>query len=90
MVPLLTVAKMAAQGIAGYGAQKIVGNIVRNNVVVTTTVQRIVIGSGSFVLGSLAFEQSVHHIDRMIAEVVAQVEEIKQKKKEAEENKTEE
>jgi len=87
MTSLLTVAKLATQAVAGYGASKIVTDIIRNNIAITTPIQRIVMGSGAFVLGSVVFEQSVNHIDRMIAEVASQIEEIKQKKEEN--NKTE-
>lgn len=78
MVPMVTLAKFAAQTVAGMGASKIVTDIIRNNVVVTTTAQRVFVGAGSFVLGSMVFEQSVNHIDRMVNEAVASFKQAKE------------
>jgi|RhiMetStandDraft_4_1073278.scaffolds.fasta_scaffold317376_1 predicted MFS family arabinose efflux permease len=70
MLTALTLAKFAAQTVAGMGASKIVTDIVKNNVTIATTAQKVTVTAGTFVLGSMIFEQSVNHIERLIAEVV--------------------
>ena len=69
MLTALTLGKLAAQTIAGMGASKIVTDIVKNNVTAVTTAQKVTVGAGTFVLGSMIFEQSVNHIERLITEV---------------------
>lgn len=67
----IPMAKLAAQLVAGFGVSKIVADIVKNNVVVTSTVQDVSVKVGGFVLGSMLIEQSSQHIDRQINDVVA-------------------
>jgi hypothetical protein len=70
MFPYLPQAKLAAQIVAGLGVSKIVTDIIKNNVVVTTTLQKVTVGTGSFVLGSMLVDQSAKHIEET-AETVA-------------------
>lgn len=67
----IPMAKLAAQLVAGFGVSKIVADIVKNNVVITSTVQDVSVKVGGFVLGSMLIEQSSQHIDRQINDVVA-------------------
>lgn len=63
--------KLATQIVAGLGVTKIVTDIVKNNVPVTTTAQTVMVKAGSFVLGSMLWEQSANHIERSSNELVA-------------------
>lgn len=67
----LPLAKAAASITAGLGVSKIVTDIVKNNVPITTPVQAITVKVGSFVLGSMLWEQSSNHIERATNEFVA-------------------
>jgi hypothetical protein len=84
MLTALTLAKFAAQTIAGMGASKIVTDIVKNNVTVVTTAQKVTVGAGTFVLGSMIFEQSVNHIERLVAEAVDAFKNVKESTEETE------
>jgi hypothetical protein len=67
----LPVAKLAAQLVTGLGVSKIVAGIVKNNVAIVTTAEKVMVHAGSAVLGSMLVEQSSNHIERMTNEVVA-------------------
>jgi len=64
----LPAAKLATQLVAGIGVGKIVSGIIKNNVPVITTVEKVVVGTGSFVLGSMLVEQTSNHIEKMTNE----------------------
>ena len=65
----LPAAKLATQFVAGVGVGKIVAGIIKNNVPVITTVEKVVVGTGSFVLGSMLVEQTSNHIEKMTNEL---------------------
>jgi len=44
------------------GVQKVVGDIIRNNTVVVSTADKILVSAGSLVLGSMIGEQAQKHI----------------------------
>ena len=67
----LPVAKLATQVVAGLGISKIVGDIVRNNVTVVTTVEKVMVHAGSGVLGSMLVQQSTNHIEQVVTDLVA-------------------
>lgn len=71
MLGSLPLVKLAAQVTAGLGVSKIVTDIVRNNVAITTTVQAVTVKAGAFVLGSMLVEQSSNHIERAVDDVAA-------------------
>ena len=71
MFAYLPQAKLAAQLVAGLGVSKIVNDIVRNNVPIVNTVQLITVKTGGFVLGSMLWEQSSNHIERIANDLVA-------------------
>ena len=70
MFPYLPQAKLAAQIVAGLGVSKIVSDIIRNNVIVVTTFQKVTVSTGGFVLGSMLMDQSAKHIEEQIDTVV--------------------
>lgn len=84
MLTALTLAKFTAQTIAGMGASKIVTDIVKNNVTIATTAQKVTVTAGTFVLGSMIFEQSVNHIERLITEVTDSIKSTKESTEETE------
>lgn len=71
MLEFIPTAKLATQIVAGLGVSKILGDIIQNNVTITTNVQAISVKVSSYVLGSLLVEQSSNHIERTTNEIVA-------------------
>lgn len=67
----LPLVKAATQIAAGLGVSKIVTDIVQNNVVIATPMQNITVKIGTFVLGSMLWEQSTEHIERQTNNLVA-------------------
>lgn len=57
-------AKLGAQVVAGMGVSKIVGGIVKNNVAIVTTADKVLIHAGTFVLGSIAWDQASKHVEQ--------------------------
>jgi hypothetical protein len=74
----LPMAKLAVQAVSGFGVSKILGDVVKNNVTILTPAQAVSVKVGSFVLGSILWEQSSNHIERMTDDLVKLV----QKRKE--------
>jgi len=74
MYTYLPYAKLGAQIVAGLGVGKIVGDIIRNNVVVVTTFQKVTVTTGSFVLGSMLVDQSTRHVEKTVDDLVNWVE----------------
>ena len=66
MFSYLPQAKLATQIVAGLGVTKIVNDIIKNNVVVVTTFQKVTVSAGSFVLGSMLMDQSTKHIEEQV------------------------
>lgn len=67
----LPAAKMVTQIVAGLGVSKIVTGIVKNNVVITTTAQKVLVSTGSAVLGSMLVEQASNHVEKVADEVAS-------------------
>jgi len=67
----LPLVKAATQIAAGMGVSKIVTDVVQNNVTAVTPIQGITVKVGSFVLGSMLWEQSSNHIERQANHLVA-------------------
>jgi hypothetical protein len=70
MSSYLPVAKLAAQLVAGLGVSKIVAGIVKNNVLIATTAEKVMVNAGSAVLGSMLVQQSSNHIEQVTNDVV--------------------
>ena len=73
LVPIPAI-KLGLQVVSGLGVSKILGDVVKNNVVITTTTQKVLVGTGSFVLGSMLWEQSSNHIERAVKDAVTWME----------------
>jgi hypothetical protein len=71
MFAYLPLIKAVTQIAAGVGVSKIVEDIVKNNVTISTTAQAVVVKAGSLVLGSMLWEQSSNHIERQTDNFVA-------------------
>jgi hypothetical protein len=84
MFPYLPQVKLATQIVAGLGVSKIVNDIIKNNVAITTTVQAVTVKAGGFVIGSMLWEQSSNHIERMANDVATWFENKNDKDKDTE------
>lgn len=73
----LPLIKLATQLTAGMGASKILGDIIRNNVAVTTPAQALCVKVGGFVLGSMLVEQTSNHIEAQVSNAAQLYEKIK-------------
>ena len=69
-IPLV---KAVTQVAAGMGVSKIVTDIVQNNVSIATPVQAATVKIGSFVLGSMLWEQSSQHIERQSEQLIGMI-----------------
>jgi hypothetical protein len=57
--------KGAVHIVGALGVQKVVGDIIKNNTVVVSTADRILVSTGSLVLGSMIGEQATRHISHV-------------------------
>lgn len=73
----LPLIKLGAQLVAGLGVTKIVSGIVKNNVPIVTTAEKVMVNAGSFVLGSMLVQQSSKHVEETINEAVSWFEKAK-------------
>ena len=87
MFPYLPAAKLATQVIAGMGVSKILGDIIKNNVVIATKTQAVTVKVGTFVLGSMLWDQTSNHIEKAANDVTAFVTKLKDNNEEPEEKK---
>jgi hypothetical protein len=62
----LLFARLATQLVAGMGVSKILGDIIKNNVVIVTPMETVAVKVGSLVLGSMLVEHSSNHITQQI------------------------
>lgn len=69
MIGYLPVAKVGVQVVSSFGVTKILADIIKNNVTIVTTAQKVTVTAGSMVLASLLVEQSSNHIERVATEV---------------------
>ncbi|MFL5659852.1 MAG: hypothetical protein ACJ8BW_00705 [Ktedonobacteraceae bacterium] len=54
--------KGAVHIVGALGVQKVVGDIIKNNTVVVSTADKLLVSTGSLVLGSMIGEQTSKHI----------------------------
>lgn len=66
----LPAVKVVTQIVASVGAAKIVGEIIKNNVNIVTTLDKILVGTGSFALGSMVGTAVGKHVVETIDEIV--------------------
>jgi hypothetical protein len=57
--------KVAVHVVGGLGVQKVIGDIIKNNTVVVSTADKVLISAGSLVLGSMVTEQATKHISHV-------------------------
>lgn len=76
----IDIAKKTLGFAASLGAGKIVHEIVKNNVVTTTPLERVSVAAGSFALGGAVAEVAQNHMKRTIDEVVEAVHTIRNAK----------
>lgn len=69
MLSYLPVVKLSAQFVAGLGVSKILSGIIQNNVTVVTTAEKVMVNTGSIVLGSMLVQQSSNHIEQVANDV---------------------
>jgi hypothetical protein len=65
----LAIAKLGVQLATSLGVAKIVGDIIKNNVTVVTTVQKVTVTTASLVLGSMIVDQTSSHIETVATDV---------------------
>ncbi len=65
----LTTTKLAVNVVSALGVSKVVGDIIKNNVTVVTTSQKLLVQAGGFVLGSMIVDHAVAHVNKMFDEV---------------------
>jgi ribosomal protein L11 methylase PrmA len=58
-------AKLSAQVAASLGVSKILAGVIKNNVAVVTTYEKIVVNAGGLVLSGMLVEQSSNYIERV-------------------------
>ena len=65
----IAIAKLGIQFATSLGVAKILGDIVKNNVTVVTTVQKVTVTTASLVLGSMIVDQTSSHIETVATDV---------------------
>lgn len=67
----LAITKKIVSTVVGLGVSKIVHDIIANNVDVSSTAQKVSVGSASIVLGMAAADATKDYTDRQIDELAA-------------------
>jgi|tagenome__1003787_1003787.scaffolds.fasta_scaffold20655333_2 uncharacterized membrane protein len=67
----LPMVKLGVQFMTGAGVSKIIGDIVKNNVTVVTTFEKVAVKTSSLVLGSMIIGQTSDHIEQVLNDIVA-------------------
>lgn len=62
--------KLALNLITGLGVMKIVDGIVKNNVVVVTTAEKVMVTAGKAALGSILVEQTTNYVNVTVDRLV--------------------
>jgi hypothetical protein len=57
--------KGAVHIVGALGVQKVVGDIIKNNTVVVSTADKVLVSAGSLVLGSMIGEQASKHVSHV-------------------------
>ena len=64
-MPNAVLLKGAVHLVSSLGVQRVLGQVIKNNTVVVSTADKILLSTGSFVLGSMLVEQTHNHIKRV-------------------------
>ena len=65
-----TIVKAGVHIVSALGVTKVLGDIVRNNVTVVTTTDKVLVNAGSLVLGSMIVEAASKHVNEQIENVI--------------------
>lgn len=66
----LATTRLVVTGVSALGVSKVVGDIIKNNTVILTGSQKVLVGAGSLVLSSMIVEQACDHVNGVIDDVV--------------------
>lgn len=66
----LNTAKLAINIVASLGVSKIVGDVVKNNVFMETPVQKVIVKTGEFVIGSMLIDHACNHVNNSIDKMI--------------------
>lgn len=67
----------AVQILSALGVQKVVGDIIKNNTVIMTTTDKVLVTAGSLVMGSMIGQQAHQHVVEVLDNIKVQFEESK-------------
>jgi len=81
MSGLISIAKFAATTAASLSVGKVLNDIIKNNVTITTRVDKYAVNVGGFILGSMIVDKAREHLNKQWEEAV---EDWKKSKSEAE------
>jgi hypothetical protein len=62
----LTVAKLAVNIVSSLGVSKILNDVIKNNTTIETVVDKILVHSGSLVLGTMVVSKASDHVNATI------------------------
>jgi hypothetical protein len=71
MAPVLPVVKLGVAVLAGIPVSKITNDIIRNNVTIVTTLDRVKVVAGSAVIGAMISQSLSRTTDQLVDTVVA-------------------
>lgn len=71
MAPLVPVVKLGVAVLAGIPVSKITNDIIRNNVTIVTTLDRVKVVTGSAVIGAMISQSLSRTTDQLIDTVIA-------------------
>lgn len=71
MGPLLPVVKLGASVLAGIPVSKIVNDIIKNNVTIVTTADKVKVMTGSVVIGAMISDSLSKTTDRLVDSVAS-------------------
>jgi DNA transposition AAA+ family ATPase len=77
----LTVAKLAVNIVSSLGVSKILSDVIKNNTTIETVVDKILVHSGSLVLGTMVVSKASDHVN---ATMDGAINKIRKSKEEAE------
>ena len=72
-----SIARLALQSLAGLGVSKVIFEVVKNNTIITTAADKVLIKTGSLVIGSMLVDQAANHVGEQVDSAVAWYEERK-------------
>jgi hypothetical protein len=83
----LTVAKLAVNIVSSLGVSKILGDVIKNNTNVVTTVDKVLVNAGTLVLGTMVVEKASDHVNTTMDNVINKIKSRKDGKESKDEEK---